>query len=254
VKLALVVLGAIFAGGCDLLFDIHKIDPAVSDGSHVYLDAPPDMANCGMHDEDHDGVFDKCDVCPTLVDPDQADTDRDGVGDQCDPDPDKPNVIDQFYSFQNSVGVDNTGGSFPNDALHLGAGDNAVTAKPFTGPEVINVTIETLNTGASLDVIVNPGGANVTCELSTSCVGPPTCLFLSASTGEHAQIDLTYAASAISSLVLYRTGGDVRCSVNDLMVQDTAVLIGSAMPSGKLELMAIGGGITIDNAIVYNLQ
>jgi hypothetical protein len=208
-----------------------------------------------MHDEDHDGVFDKCDVCPTIVNSNQLDADLDGVGDLCDPDPDKANFIDQLYSFQNGVGVDNTGGSFPNDTLHLGPGDNVVTGRTFQGPEVINVAIETLNTGASLDVIMNPGGANVTCELSTSCVGPPTCLYLSSSSGDHVQVDLPFQASGVTSLVLYRTGaGDVRCSVNDLLPEDTAMLPGDAMPSGKLELMALGAGMTIDSAIVYNLR
>lgn len=245
----------LLAAGCDRLFEIHSIDPAVPDAPKVYLDSMVDAQNCGMHDEDGDLVNDKCDKCPSIDDPGDADSDNDGVGDRCDPDPGPANFIDEFYSFANGIGLDGTGATYPQDTLKLNDGDNAVTARNFNGPEVIDVTIAALNPGANINIIVNPGASNITCELLTTCAGPSTCLFLAASSGEMMQVPLTFQPSELSSLVLYRTGdGTVHCSVNDLAQVHTATLVGPAMPSGKIELLSLNGTTTLSNAIVYNLR
>jgi hypothetical protein len=246
----------VLVSGCDQLFDIHAIDVqsgAPPDAKIVYLDAP-DAANCGMHDEDSDGAFDKCDKCPSISDADDGDSDGDGVGDLCDPDPGPANTIDAFYSFQNGVGLDGTGDSYPNDDLKLGDGANVVTTHQFTTPEVIDVTIATLNAGAAAEIMVNPGGsAYVACEVSTTCVGPMTCLYLSETSGMIVEHDLPFAASAITSLALSRTAtGAVRCSVDDLDPAHAVELAGTTMPSGKVKLLSLGGATTFANAIVYN--
>ena len=251
-------LGALVAlGGCDSLFDIHRIDITTGsntpDAPAIYLDAPADSGPCGMHDEDGDGAFDKCDSCPTISNAGDSDSDGDGVGDMCDPDLGPHNTIDAFYSFQNGLGVNGTGDSYPNDTLRLASGGEVVTVKSFMAPEVIAVMVTTLNAGNAVEIIANAGGVpTVTCELSAACTSTPTCLLLSASTGELGKADLSEQVAEISTLRLYRNvDGTVRCSVNDLRAENTAILLGVSLPSGKLELSSIGGAATFANAIVY---
>lgn len=256
-KLALVAMLAV--GGCDSLFNIHRIEITTAsspDAPVSFLDAAGDAANCGMHDEDGDGAFDKCDTCPTISNAHDGDADGDGVGDMCDPDPARANTIDAFYSFQNGVGVNGTGDSYPNDTLRLNDGGRVDTVKTFTTPEVIDVTISNLNAGVGTEIVVNPGGTStVTCELSALCSSTPTCLMLTSSSGEAATANLLFTPSEVTSLVLYRVGmGPVQCSVNDLRAENTVMLPTATMPSGKIELVSLGGATTYTNAIVYNVQ
>lgn len=256
-KLALVALVSLC--GCDALFDLHRIEITTGsntpDAPMIYLDAPADAANCGMHDEDSDGLFDKCDPCPTVSDVGDMDMDQDGIGDTCDPDQGPQNTIDAFYSFQNGVGVSGTGDTYPNDTLRLAAGGNVVTVKTFTNPEVIDVTIVSLNAGNAAQIIANAGGnPTMTCEVSSSCGSSPTCVTLT-SNGTSQVVALSFAVTELSSLILDRTdAGNVRCSVNDHLASHTASKSAGTIPSGKIELSSIGGAATFANAIVYTLQ
>jgi hypothetical protein len=62
---------------CDRVFAFEEV--------HATGDASGDADDCGTHDEDADGVPDRCDNCPADANPAQADDDSDGVGDACDP-------------------------------------------------------------------------------------------------------------------------------------------------------------------------
>jgi len=75
--------------GCRMGFDGQSGVDAQQDGARQDADA---SARCTaiVHDEDHDGIDDACDVCPHVADPSQVDTDGDGVGDACDPSPSSP--------------------------------------------------------------------------------------------------------------------------------------------------------------------
>lgn len=90
---ALVLLAC--APACDLVFKVE-----------VPADAPP-----AMHDEDHDGLLDDVDDCPTVPNPPAApggaqdDLDGDGVGDACDPHPDtKGDVLASVEYFDTGFG------------------------------------------------------------------------------------------------------------------------------------------------------
>ena len=76
------------AGGCNYAFGIptndHARDATIAVDSAPTVDAGP----CGVHDEDLDGMPDRCDSCPMVPDAVvEADGDGDGVGDACDPAP-----------------------------------------------------------------------------------------------------------------------------------------------------------------------
>lgn len=96
---------ALALAGCDIVFRLDQLSPVTTDagsrdGDSDGPDAAPVQPCAGsMHDEDGDGVADKCDVCPGIPDPDQTDSDGDGVGNACDPSASVMHEIALFLSF-----------------------------------------------------------------------------------------------------------------------------------------------------------
>ena len=253
-KLALVVLGL---SGCDLLFDIHRLQIASSDdagqGSDAGSGRTADAADCGSHDEDSDNIFDKCDRCPTISDSGDTDMDSDGVDDLCDPNQSGTNSIDAFYSFQNDVGF-TAGATFPNDTMRLNT--SVVSTKSFMAePKQIVLSIDGLNAvTADVQIALNPGGTDdVLCELATTCASPATtCVFSYLHGVQVGTMGSTLAPAQVTSLMLYRTStGEVRCSVNDKGAGHTVTITGATMPVGKLQLSAPNVPVTLPNLIVY---
>ena len=71
------LLALVLPFGCDRLLELNELESF--DASTCWDPGHP------IHDEDHDGIVDGCDICPADPDPTQADDDGDGVGDACDP-------------------------------------------------------------------------------------------------------------------------------------------------------------------------
>jgi hypothetical protein len=92
-------LAAVATAGCNAVFGLDPVELGDGDGR-------PDAERPCLpsdHDEDLDGVPDRCDVCPHVPD-DQADTDGDGVGDACDPSPEERHrflLVDTFTASVN---------------------------------------------------------------------------------------------------------------------------------------------------------
>lgn len=74
------------------------------------------------HDEDADGIDDKCDKCPHKPDPAQIDTDGDGVGDVCDP----SNTTNQTIAFFDPFTSQLPGWSIVGSATRTYTGDAVV--------------------------------------------------------------------------------------------------------------------------------
>jgi len=98
-------------------------------GDGVGVDAAPCMDP--THDEDGDGIGDRCDVCPAAADPLQRDTTEvakrqfeDGVGDACDPRPALGgDTLAALHVFADASGTD----AWTGDGWTI-AGDRAIAA------------------------------------------------------------------------------------------------------------------------------
>lgn len=248
-------------GGCDFLFDIHRIDHVAVDGR------PPDTLpfvdgrECTGHDEDHDDLPDECDLCPTM-NASNADGDGDLVGDACDPDPARSgNSILAFYPFVASgafMSEPPAGETYSNDQLVL-TSTTATSIDVVTHPEVLTLVIDGLPaTGvATIGLDLETTSTTLECSLGQFCGGPPTCLTAGHDQTDVSSLPMTLAPSEVRSLSLYRLAdGTVKCSVNDRTTAHTATLMGVAIPNvqAHVVLVAASGAIKLDNLIVYGAE
>jgi hypothetical protein len=241
--------------GCDLLFDVHHLEQgAASNDASDRADA----IDCGHHDEDLDGTFDGCDLCPTIADPGDADSDGDGVGDLCDPGPATPDSIAALYTFETSAGISSgSGGVFANDALTL-TNSSATSMMTFSTPKWITLAIAgvTAPIGTTVQIFVNPGSTReIICELSTFCpvAGAATCLEGFKQMTSSGSRNMTLSPGDVRSMSVYRmASGEVRCSVNDTTDAHTLTITGATMPSGTVRVTSVTGATSFPNLVVYS--
>lgn len=139
-----------FAGGCD--------------GDTPALDATP-MPCTDTHDEDGDGIGDRCDICPTVADPQQLDLGEeqvqqfaDRVGDACDPRParggDKRVALHTFAG--DDATLRNTGWTIDADRA-IAAGDARFdSARSYLGDGLI-VQVQVVAFGGTVQLSLDGG-------------------------------------------------------------------------------------------------
>jgi hypothetical protein len=133
------------AAGVDAPSDMMIVTDAPPDAQPV--DGLADARDCGTHDEDGDGVMDRCDNCPVDTNLAQADSDGDGVGDACDPRPGQMDKIAFFETFETApTGWTLRNATFSNDQIHLTiVGGGAYAFAPFLSADGVIDTFYTID-------------------------------------------------------------------------------------------------------------
>ena len=231
--LLLLLVGALC--GCNQLLGIHEI-----------------AADCGIHDEDLDGIPDGCDDCPDVANPTQADADGDGVGDACDPAPASPTeTIALFEGFGDTAdGVAVTGTWVAqNDTLVEAQTTDAAFVLPGTwnNPTVSIVVRSIIGSQAAL-----PGAAGVAIAADADAQGGTVCFEIATSevpqTGEldngGGMMTMPLSAALPTRIVL--TGGvKPACSVGQVTLTGAT----HALP-GEIALRTRDATTSIDSVLV----
>lgn len=140
------------------------------------------------HDEDGDGIGDRCDVCPTVADAHQRDTAEaellqfeDGIGDACDPRParagDDVAALHTFEDPADAAAFRGTGWTIANDRATSSSDARWFTTRLENGAGIIAqarfTELAWPNVDAFVEVAVDTdaaGGTGIACRLTASSI------------------------------------------------------------------------------------
>jgi hypothetical protein len=217
------------------------------------LDGPID-GGCSPaeHDEDGDGIRDRCDNCPTLINPNQGDGDGDGVGDACDPDA-TASVSDHIALFSplsdltqfTAIGMP----SISSDHAILHLNDQLTSIALATNPTLAVVEFQISNPTSPAEPIITLGAAN--CSVSNKVCpaqSEPACL---KSNGTSTPVNLVF--TSITALELRGTANGFVCSAYVGASKFSSPVILTPLVTAPINLSVTQQAMTwtVANVIVY---
>jgi hypothetical protein len=251
--------------GCDKLFDVDHVDgedsklvdAAPGDGDHVpdSLDAGP--CTPAEHDEDGDGLVDRCDACPTVMNVDVTDSDQDGLPDACDEDRgigDRDAIL--FYA---SFGAGDlarfdTTGTVTEDAGGGGVAtvaNGSIATKASFVPTRVEILTSGL-TGIDINDEAKIEAPNAVCHIrNRTCGTSPTtgamCVQMDGSGGVGGQLG---PATGLLGVNLYHGGSAMFCYIKaNGSLSDQAPVVFSL---GKLKIgTTVNSTLTIRSIVIY---
>jgi hypothetical protein len=239
----------LLACGCDVVFRIDELPP------------PPSCAEASSHDEDGDGVFDACDVCPGIAD-DQTDSDGDGVGDACDPNPGTDQHIVLFEPFvTNDWQIQSGTWMFADDALVYDGvgitGYSVITARMRPAPPYtveVGLTIDDLDAQGSVFEVF--GDEDVPCGFIHHPSGPDVARvddIANTINMESPLAEKIHAGQRLIVTMTYAPGDQVTCAVTDRETSASAVahLLLDAVTVGHFGVEAELAALHVEYVVVY---
>ena len=251
---------ATLVSGCDTVFGFQTLaDAADADAA---VDANPCATPTG-HDEDHDGIDDSCDNCPTVANTDQANGQElaagnaaDEVGDACDPAPMLAgDYIALFVPFTTPASL-RTGGSvtFEPDAVLVSGDFSFIGTLMNYHPTTIAGGIHFANPIAGQEVQLSTNSGGFRCVVSTSpclTIASVGCLSAQATPTVSTPFD---TATALTTIVMAEADAThLVCTASTTPTSTVTAATVGMFADGQITVYTIGAstGVFVDNLIAY---